>query len=158
MPKIHHRERSRGTNPKFGQLLDDWEREGEHDIVIAFDGGLRTDEARQAANAAAGMSQAPTLKKTPHGRGAALDVYPVEFLEHVPESHGGTAKRWTPWALLPDFIKAKFRAFGEFAEKRGFKWGGRWVGRAFPNGDQPHVELADWQRLPYPAPIYAGAS
>lgn len=76
----------------------------------------------------------------------------------MPASHGGTGKRWTSWEALPESLKLQFAAFGRFAESRGFKWGGRWVSKTFPNGDQPHVELPNWQALPFPAPIYAGAT
>ena len=150
MPKVLHRERAVGVRADFADLLDDWERDGTHDVVIPPDGGLRLDEANQAAKAAIGLSAAKTLRSTPHGRGAALDVWPRDFLAHVPVSHGGTARRWTSWEKLPAEIREQFAAFGRFAEVRRFKWGGRWVSRTFPNGDQPHVELPNWQALPFP--------
>jgi D-alanyl-D-alanine carboxypeptidase len=154
MPQVLRRERARGVHPQLHALLDSWAAEGTHDVVIAVNGGVRTDPALQSKLAAEGFSAATTLKLTPHGRAAAVDVWPASFLEHVPVANGGTAKRWSTWAELPDQVRAEFKAFGIFAEERGFKWGGRWIGKSYPNGDQPHVEIANWQRLPFPPPIY----
>jgi hypothetical protein len=147
---VYHRSRADGVVPLLQTLLDAWVRVGTHDIVIAPDGGLRTSVAQQAEKAASGLSNAKTLRQTPHGRGCALDVWPLSFLEFVPLSSGGTAQRWAAWAELPQRVRDEFRAFGEFAERNGFRWGGRFRGKLFPNGDQPHVELMDWQRWPFP--------
>jgi hypothetical protein len=152
MSRILHRGRAKGVHPRLMDLLEAWETHGSHIIVVAPNGGLRTDAALQAKFAATGQSGASTLDRTPHGRGAALDIWPLQFLEHVPASSGGVATKWTTWQALPAFVKLQFQAFGEFAEKRGFKWGGRWNGPRFPNGDQPHVEIPDWQHLPFPLP------
>lgn len=152
--QVLRRERARGVHPQLQALLDTWVLEGTHDVVIAVNGGVRSDPVLQASLAAEGFSAAGTLKVTPHGRAAAVDVWPASFLPHVPVANGGTARRWSSWAELPQPVRDEFKAFGVFAESKGFKWGGRWLGRAYPNGDQPHVELANWQRLPFPAPVY----
>jgi hypothetical protein len=150
--KVLMRSRADGVHPDLRALLDAWDSQGAHVVVVAPDGGLRTDPALQAGFAAGGMSGASTLATTPHGRGVGLDVWPVSFLPHVPVGSGGTASRWSSWAELPESVKAEFLAFGEFSEARGFKWGGRWRSAKFPNGDQPHVELPNWTRFPYPVP------
>lgn len=140
--RVLNRSRADGVHPKLRALLDEWEQFGTHTVMVAPDGGLRTDAAKQAGYAAAGNSNATTLASTPHGRGAALDIYPVDFLPFI-------AMRWEN---VPASVRAKFRTFGEFAEARGFTWGGRWTGATFPNGDQPHVEITGWRSLPYPPP------
>lgn len=142
--KVQHRERALGVHPALQALLDAWEARGPHSVVVAPYGGLRTDEALQAGFAAAGNSNATTLRSTPHGRGAALDVYPSSFLPLLA----------LPWAAVPDDVRAQFEAFGIFAEERGFTWGGRWRGPKFPNGDQGHVEVKSWTDLPFPPPDY----
>ena len=138
--RVLNRDRARGVLPDLLALLDAWELEGAHTVTIAPDGGLRTDAAKQAGYAASGNSNATTLEQTPHGRGAALDVWPTDFADYVSG----------PWTDVPEAIKAKFEAFGVFAEQRGLVWGGRWRGAGFANGDQPHVELQNWRAYPYP--------
>lgn len=142
--RVLNRTRARGVRRELQELLDAWELYGTHQVTIPASpwGGLRTSEADQAGYAAGGMSGASTLASTPHGRGAALDVWPVGFEAHV----NGT------WEAVPDDIKGKFLAFGLFAESRGFTWGGRWRSSSMPNGDQPHVEIAAWRTLPFPPP------
>ena len=155
MSTISHRERAAGVHPLLQALLDAWAQEGTHDIVVAPNGGVRRDAALQRKLAAAGSSNATSLSTTPHGRAAALDVWPASFLPFVPTSAGGTGPRWVAWEALPQQVRDEFRAFGEFAERRaGFRWGGRFRGANFPNGDQPHVELSSWAALPFPPPIY----
>lgn len=152
--RVHQLERARGVHPRMLVLPSQWQKTGPFEIYVAMHGGLRVDEAVQADLSGAGMSAAATLRKTPHGRAGALDLCPLGFLAFVPESFGGTAKRWTPWEKLPQLIRDQFLVLGQFSERLGFKWGGRWVGKAYPNGDQPHHELPDWGRLPFPAPVY----
>lgn len=148
--RVRARERAAGVLPELLALLDAWEAEGTHDVIVAPDGGLRTDAALQATYASTGGSEASRLEDTPHGRGAALDVWPVAFLDYVPKALGGNAARWATWAEVPDSVKVQFRAFGDFAKKRGLVWGGDWRSSTFPNGDQPHVQLRDWRSYPYP--------
>lgn len=138
--RVQHRERAEGCRAPLLGLLEDWEVEGTHNVLVAPDGGLRTDAAKQAGYAAGGTSNAATLEATPHGRGAGLDVYPVSFLPFI----SGT------WADVPPAVQLEFAEFGRFAEARGLVWGGRWRGSKFPNGDQPHVEIANWRSLPFP--------
>lgn len=152
--KIHHIERARGVHPRMLVLLQEWRKRGTFELVVGFHGGLRVDPTVQAMLSGAGMSAANNLRITPHGRGGALDLWPISFLAHVPRSWGGEARRWTTWPELPQLVRDQFAVIGVFSEGLGFKWGGRWVGHSYPNGDQPHHELADWQRLPFPAPVY----
>ena len=143
-PRVRHRERAKGVRRELQDLLDEWELYGTHDVELPATPwpGLRTSEADQASYAAGGVSGASTLQQTAHGRGGALDVWPVGFAAYV----AGT------WDAVPAELKAKFQAFGAFAEARGFIWGGRWRTAALPNGDQPHVQMANWQQLPFPPP------
>ncbi len=152
--KILHLERARGVHPRMLVLLQKWVVDGPFEIAVGLYGGLRTDPSVQTLLSGSGMSAANSLRVTPHGRGGALDLWPVTFLEHVPVASGGTAKRWTTWEGLPQLVRDQFAAIGSFSENLGFKWGGRWVGQSYKNGDQPHHELADWGRLPFPAPAY----
>lgn len=154
MRRVLMRFRAARVHPSLSALLDAWELEGAHRVVVAPDGGVRGDAARQAQLAVQGLSNAGDLASTPHGRGAALDVWPASFLPHVPVTAGGLAARWTPWEKLPNEVKLDFQTFGLFAEARGFTWGGRWRSATFPNGDQPHVEVKAWRTLPFPPPTY----
>lgn len=146
---VFHRERARGVHPDLQQLLDDWAQSGTHDIVIAGgngwpNGGLRTKAEVDAAHAG-GLSNATDLSQTPHGRGAALDVWPVGF---VP------SKSFDAQPGMQDLMKA----FGDFAVAKSLVWGGRFSGTYSPtstvSGDWPHVELANWTSLPFPPPDY----
>lgn len=148
--QVHHLERAEGCLLPLHQLLADWARSGRHDVLVAPNGGLRTDAVKQSTLASLGLSRAKELRHTPHGRGAAVDVWPASFLAHVPVAEGGTARRWTSWDNLPVGVQADFMAFGEFAESHGFTWGGRWRSASFPHGDQPHVEMRGWTALPFP--------
>ncbi len=135
---VGHIERALGVHPSLLALLEDWNRFGLHDVVIAGgegwpNGGLRTDVLEQHKAFVAGLTKARTLADTPHGRGAALDVWPRGFNPH---------RGFDTQPDMPDL----FRVFGQFAEDRGFVWGGDWA--SFQ--DLPHVEIADWRHLPYP--------
>ncbi len=142
---VAHIERALGVHPSLLALLEDWNRLGSHDVVIAGgegwpNGGLRTDVLEQHKAFVAGLTKARTLADTPHGRGAALDVWPYGFNPH----RGFDGQLDMP---------ALFRVFGQFAEDRGFVWGGRWdfhTPGSTLSGDYPHVEVADWRHLPYP--------
>lgn len=138
-PGVLFRERAAGVRPELLRLLDAWQTEGAHVVMIAADGGLRIGAAAAAAQAKffrEGNSKAATLADTPHGRGAALDVHPLGF----------DPRR--PMAEQP-LMRERFRIFGEWAEKRGFVWGGRWASFG-PDGDAPHIEIANWRRFPMP--------
>ena len=142
---LFHRELLAGVDPRVTAFFDWWALEGPFPLRIADGGGLRTDAAAQAALYAAGRSRARTLAQTAHGRGGGADAYPVRVI-------GGRRGIY----LSTDGAAAleRFQRYGELAEARGLKWGGRWL-RAFPpHGDCPHVEVPGWKMLPYPpAPI-----
>lgn len=151
---VLHRERARGVHPQLQQLLDVWAREGTHNIVIAggtvggvpYVGGLRT-QADQDAAAARGLTNAPALKDTPHGRGAALDVWPEGF----DPARGFTTQ--------PEMLK-RCDDFGAFAVRYGFV-SGKGFNMTAPDGtrgDRVHVELPNWRALPFPPPDYGGAA
>lgn len=147
---VQRRELARGVHPDLQALLDAWEREGWFPVTIgsgtfggiAYNGGLRTSAVAQAKTAGAGLSKASTLASTPHGRGAALDVWPVGF---------DPAR---PFSAQPQ-MQQLMQAFGEFAERRGLVWGGRWKNFMSPGaevaGDWPHVEVPHWASLPFPS-------
>lgn len=139
--RVRNRERAKGVYPVLQTLLDDWEREGTHDVEISpMHGGVRWTEDVQRELAGDGMSAADTLEKTPHGRAAALDIWPIGFAQYV----NGR------WEDVPAEIRARFQIFGEWAERKGFVWGGRFHSSTYPNGDQPHVEIRAWRTLPFP--------
>lgn len=133
-----------GVHPDLQALLDAWEREGWFNVQIGTPfanfpgGGLRTaaDAAGQAAACASGLSKACDLTSTPHGRGAALDIWPEGFdpLRTYDQQPG------TKEAMI---------SFGQWAQSKGFTWGGAWA-----DPDYPHVEITAWRSLPYPPPDY----
>lgn len=147
-------QRARGVHPRMLVLLLEWAKRGTFDVVVAMHGGVRLDQGVQSMLSGGGMSAASTLKMTPHGRGGALDLWPAGFLSSVPTSFGGTAARWGTWEGLPQRVRDEFAELGRFSQALGYRWGGVWVGKSYPHGDQPHHELADWQRLPFPPPTY----
>lgn len=139
--RVLNLEKARGCHASLIHLLTEWEARGTHDVLIADAlgfpaGGLRTDVLEQHKAFMDGLTKARTLGETPHGRGAALDVWPVGFNPHRDFKSQPT-------------METLFRAFGEFAEGLGFRWGGRFA--SFK--DLPHVEVADWLSLPYPPPL-----
>jgi hypothetical protein len=151
--RVFNRERANGVHPRLQELLDAWTREGTWNIVIGGgsgfpNGGLRTQEEVDAANAA-GNSRATDVSQTPHGRGAALDVWPEGFSPFL------------SFADQPD-MQDMMQQFGEWAESHGMVWGGRFRGvyGSDPSitGDWPHVELPQWVALPYPPPDYANGA
>lgn len=146
--RVRNRDAADGVHPDLLALLDAWDKDGTFDVIVAPNGGLRTDEDTQANLASGGLSRATTLKTTPHGRGAALDVWPVGF-----NAYGPTLSE------QPESM-AQFTEFGAFAKARGLVWGGDWTNfkqsaaqkdGIDPGGDWPHVELASWTSLPFPS-------
>lgn len=132
--KVLNKERLLGVHPSFTGLLRDWEFEGSFDILVAPDGGYRigpADEAKQAKFYRDGASKAATLKDTPHGRGAAIDVWPYAFKPSVPLNQQLG-------------VKNQFLEFAEFAKARGFIAGADW------GWDFPHIEMKNWLSLPWP--------
>lgn len=149
--RVINRQAARGVHPELQGFLDWWEFNGPFDIEIGQlagfpGGGLRTeaDAGGQAAACAADLSAACSIIDTPHGRGAALDLWPVGF----------GFNPWLPWAQQPAEIKAAFAKIGQLAEVYGLEWGGRWRTAQMPDGDQPHVQMRNWRSLPYPPPAY----
>jgi hypothetical protein len=143
--RVRERQRADGVHPALQALLDAWEREGTHTVVVGGgddwpSGGVRTDALGQASAAAAGLSNAITLAQTPHGRGAALDIWPDGF----------DPRR--SFDAQPG-MRELMAVFGQWAEAKGFAWGGRWT-----KPDMPHVEIRDWRSLPFPPPDYRGAA
>lgn len=95
---------------------------------------VRTNEdARNAHDL--GLSNATNADNTPHGElyRAAIDCWPAEFDPRV------------SWDNQPQAVKDKFALYGQLGEQHGLKWGGRWRGPTFPNGDQPHLEVPGWK-------------
>lgn len=153
--RVLNRSAAYGVHPKLQEFLDLWEQRGPFDIEIGElpgfpGGGLRTDEAGQAkacstpTSGGGTLSSACDLASTPHGRGAALDLWPVGF----------GFNPYLSWAQWTPEIKAAFETIGEFAEAQGLTWGGRWRSATFPHGDQPHIEMKNWRTLPFPPPNY----
>jgi hypothetical protein len=129
---VQNRERANGAAAPLQAFLDWWDTNGPFPLVVAPDGGVRTDAAKQAGYYAAGTSKAKTLDQTPHGRAAALDLWPAGFNPRVPLDQ------------QPD-IKAKFKQMGAIAKSQfNFTWGGDW------GWDYPHVEVKGWKNMPYP--------
>lgn len=140
-PRVQNRERAAGVLAPLQAFLDWWEVNGPFPILVAPDGGVRTDAAKQLSYYQKGLSKADTLDKTPHGRAAALDLWPVGF---------------NPTVKLDDqpLIKAKFVQMGSIAKSQfNLVWGGDW------GWDYPHVEIKTWRQLPYPpVPLLSGAA
>ena len=137
---VQNRERADGVHPDLLAFLDWWSSNGPFAILVAPEGGVRRDAAKQQRYFEKGLSKARTLAQTPHGRGGAIDCWPVGF---------------NPSLALdkqPD-IDAKFKEFGRIAVARGFTWGGSWTWK-----DLPHMELKAWGKLPYPMVTNFGLS
>lgn len=124
---VVHRERAAGVDQRLQDFLDEWERTGPFQICVCPDGGVRTDEAKQEALAAAGKSNAATLADTPHGRAGAVDLAPYY--------------RWSP--QYDDW--SPFEEIGARAKAFGLRWGGDFINLR----DGPHVEVPDWRGLPF---------
>lgn len=131
---VFHRQRAAGVDRRLVAFLDWWEINGPFPIVIDPQGGVRRDEAAQKALFDKGSSNAASLSQTAHGRGGALDVYPVL------RSSGHAVQQ------IATNDRAKFQVIGEAAEKLGLTWGGRWKSLY----DGPHIEVPNWKQLPFP--------
>ncbi len=128
----HHADRAAGVLPELLALMAEWDALGPFDLVVVEHGGVRWTEAEQRALAERGVSKAWSLAATPHGHRAGLDAAPWE--------RDPRTGLWGPaWGAA-----AKFSTWGEFAEARGFTWGGRF--RSIQ--DEPHVEIPGWETLP----------
>lgn len=141
--QILNRQRADGVTPRLQAFLDDWAANGLFDLGIGMDGGLRTNALKQMQYFLAGKSKAKYLSETPHGRGGAIDVYPVINGKY----RGATDAD----GKLPE-VRALFQQMADFAKKRhGLKWGGDF--KSFYDG--PHLEVPDWKTLPMPG-LFAG--
>lgn len=132
---VRQRENAGSLLAPLRDFLTWWELEGPHSILIPQWGGMREGieaEAWQRKQYDIGTSRALSLRETPHGRGAALDLWPVEF------------DYYTPWDKQPTNVVAKFKLQGVIAKEFGFKWGGDW------GWDYPHIEIPNWRTLPFP--------
>jgi len=139
--KVEFVERARGCDSRLLDFLAWWQENGSFDILVAPDGGVRIGmaaEQRQLQYFNTGTSKAKTLRETPHGRGAAFDLWPVGF------NPSGVAL--TRSSAMHVNKKAEFYAIGQAAEAFGLIWGGNWKTLY----DLPHVEVPNWQQLPYP--------
>lgn len=133
---VLRRDRANGVDQRLQDFLDWWEGYGPFPLTVMIDGGVRTDEAKQAQFFATGVSGAKTLAETPHGRGGAMDLYPtingeIRGLLYDPDQEEAATY---------------FRQMGALAKEHGLKWGGDWLRRK----DLPHVEVPDWKELPFP--------
>lgn len=136
--RVYHRERAAGVVPELQAFLTWWEANGPFPISVDPQGGVRSDEAAQQALHAKGASNAASLKDTPHGRGGALDLYPV--LRGNPDT--GAVLELASDAKSPEL----FAQLGAIAQQHGLAWGGLWSSLK----DLPHVEVRNWKSLPFP--------
>jgi len=128
---VLHIERMRGVLPQLQAKVLAWN--GPFDILVAPEGGLRTDAAKQIAYYNAGNSKAKTLKETAHGRGAAVDMWPVDFNPAVSLD-------------LQPVAKVRFIYMREWAESQGLVL----IGTPYESWDMPHWQLPNWTNYPYP--------
>lgn len=128
--RVHHRERAAGVHWRLQAFLEAWAWFGPFKIGVVRDGGVRTDEAKQAQLYASGASKARTLKETPHGRAGAIDVAPVN-------------DAGTPIFTGP---REQFFAIGAFGKLLGLEWGGDFANLF----DGPHLQVPGWKALPMP--------
>lgn len=96
--------------------------------------GLRTEaeqrELYQRGRTVPGqiVTYAPHAEDTAHGRGAAVDLVPLD-------------KDGRPVWSTSD---ARWEIIGTLAERSGLEWGGHWE----KIKDMPHVQIKDWRNLP----------
>lgn len=129
--RVQNLERANGVREELQAFLRWWQANGPFPLLVAPDGGVRTNAAKQAQFFAQGYSKAKTLAQTPHGHSSALDLWPVGFdpavkLEKQP------------------VIKKRFEEMGRIAKSFGFTWGGDW------GWDYPHIEVRGWKTYPMP--------
>ncbi len=156
---VHHLEERLivpGVDRRIVDFFLWWDEHGSFPLTIPPTGGVRTDEAVQAALYAQGrtspgpragedgfpalgltVTNARTLADTPHGRAAAADALPA------------VVKNGVVVAVLVDDrdtkVRLMFEAYGLLAEQHGLEWGGRFKGK-----DRPHVQCPNWRSLPMP--------
>lgn len=135
--QVLHYERAYGCHPDLIAFLNWWQAHGPFDILVAADGGNRTDAIKQASYCATGTSNACTLESTPHGRGCGLDVYPVGFNTQLDLSQ------------QPEILE-KFKVISEAGEAFGLTSGIHFHIGPSKSPDYPHLEVTDWRQLPFP--------
>ncbi len=157
--RVSGRAYAQGVHPALIGLLDLWDQQGWFDVTVAppfkmasgdyIDGGLRTDAAAQGEAQAEGLSNAGDLASTAHGRGAALDIYPVGFDPHQnfdnQQEMAGLMAQFASWASQQTVVLGQGTP-----TQQSFTF---YPGINF--GDYPHIEIKGWQSLPYPPPAYA---
>ena len=134
---VRRRQRANGVNAKLQAFLDQWVKDGPFEIGVGDDGGVRTDAAKQLAYFKAGNSNASTLDQTAHGRGGALDLYPVI----------GGHWRGLQGDPNPADSARYFAVIGARAKAAGLAWGGDFKTM---RPDLPHIEVPSWRTLPMP--------
>lgn len=148
--RVRNRKRLNGVlDSRLMAFLDWWDAHGPFMVTVGVDGGIRADEAKQAALYAQGrtapgniVTNAATLALSAHGRRGGLDLW-----VYKPETV-------TDGTFVPDFdtdnpaTLARYRAMGEAGKRLGLTWGGDFKMRDFP-----HFEVPDWKSLPYPPPL-----
>ncbi len=150
--RVFHRDRLPALLRPFADV---WEQTGTFDLTVTS--GARTD-ADQLVDWAKGramnrgiwvimdpkavVTYAQTAINSAHGHDAGADLHPVRTYF----GNGAPATIYTGGETEPG-VRAealkRFRAMGEFAERIGFEWGGR-----FPHFDGPHLQVPHWRDLP----------
>lgn len=145
--EVLYPQRMDGVVPELRETVLRWD--GPFDILVAPDGGLRTDPAKQLQYFNEGNSKARTLAETPHGRGAAVDLWPMSFNPSRPlftaaedDKNKTDVSRFT---IHQPIAFAHFEYMRAWATRHGLTILGRW--------DLPHWELPQWRSLPYPPKV-----
>lgn len=144
-------ERAKDVNVKLLAFLEWWRANKSFDLIVAPSGGLRFGyeaEQKQLQFYNQGNSNARTLQETPHGRGAALDLWPAGFNPSIPIPRSVSGPPVSGGTLQP-LAESRFFEMGVAAENFGLKWGGRWKSPY----DLPHIEVPNWGALPYPPKV-----
>ncbi len=129
-------------------FADDWERDGEFDLTVPPDGGVRFLEHQRALYARGRtepgriVTYAATHEESAHGHAAAGDFLPVRtlFPNGLPATVY-TGDEDDPFDRAQAMIR--FQTMAQFAERLGYRSGGR-----FPHPDWPHIEVENWRDLP----------
>ena len=131
---VQNAERAYGSDARLLNFLTWWRTNGPFQILVAPDGGVRKSQALQKNFFERGLTKAKTLEETPHGRGGAIDVWPVGF---------DPSKDFSTQPVM----KKRFEEIGRIAkEKFDLVWGGDW------GWDYPHLEVKGWRALPFNGP------
>lgn len=135
-----------GVLDPLQQLLNLLMLEGEGEWTIPEHGGYRygpIDEAKQEELFRTKQSKAKSLKQTPHGRRAAVDLWPKGFNPNRSFEHPSNVG-----------MLERFKYWGAFVDKHGpalgIRWGGHFNGFG-QYGDMPHCEMSDWARRAFPS-------